>query len=71
MTKHDTQLEYSVHPNSLFYADSAEGYALANAAPTSSSFALRLSNIFRRIVKNSPEHTQANKRHRVDRYERD
>lgn len=71
MTKHDTQLEYSVHPDSLFYAGSAEGYALANSASHPSTFTLRLKMVLAKLMRPQAPKSSVSERRKIDRYERD
>jgi hypothetical protein len=71
MTKHDTQLEYTVHPDSLFYASSADGYALANSASHPSTFTLRLKRVLAKLMQSQAPKNAVTKRRKFDRYERD
>lgn len=69
MTQQDTQLEYSVHPDSLLYSGSSESYGLQESA-TTPSLAFRLQALVQRILNTNGNKVSAKSRRKIDHYER-
>lgn len=70
MTKYHSKLDYSVHPDSLFYAGPADSYPLNDTSARPSSFMTNLMLAAARLFKRSKGTDAMRRPKRIDRYER-